>query len=73
LLSYDEYNKFWTDIGFEPENLDDELTKTLATHVLALMDRLDTLPYEDFCSCCGAGQCACAYDHPEAVCMVHKK
>ena len=56
-------------------DIDDELTRTLAAHVVALQERIDLLPLPR-----GTAlrtdwsiQCGCAYDHPEDRCMVHKR
>jgi hypothetical protein len=56
-----------------------EPTKTLVRHVLALQERIDQLMHPDDhdqdhghdCLCTFV-QCACAYDHPDAVCMFHE-
>jgi hypothetical protein len=83
----DEYNRWWQDnTGDDGEMLASlpEPVATLAAHVQALQGRIDSLmdPGEhdlqhnadrrpNGCPC-HLIQCACAYDHPDAVCMVHK-
>jgi hypothetical protein len=55
-----------------------EPERTLVRHVLALQGRIDELMHPDDhdqlhgikCRCTFV-QCACAYEHPDAVCMVH--
>lgn len=82
-MNREEYNRWWQD------NTDDdgellaslpEPVATLAAHVTALQERVDHLPDPDDhdkahgrdCRC-KTVQCACAYDHPAAVCMVHEQ
>lgn len=77
-----EYSRWWqenTDDGGEIVATLPEPAATLAAHVMALWERLDRLTDPDShdkthgkaCRCFAA-QCACAYDHPDAVCMVHE-
>ncbi len=60
-LDRDAYVQWWDAAGVET---DDALIRTLARHVIALQDRLDSLPSDL--------RCGCAYDHPDDLCMVHK-
>jgi hypothetical protein len=81
-VSRDQYTQWWMD------NTDDEgellaslpePVATLAAHVMALQERIDKLPDPDEhdqahgrdCRC-AAIQCACAYDHPAAICAWHE-
>jgi hypothetical protein len=81
-MDRDEYAKWWIEnTGNDGEVLASlpEPVATLAAHVMALQERIDGLPDPDDhdkahghdCRC-AATQCACAYDHPDAVCMVHE-
>jgi hypothetical protein len=63
MMSQQEYNEWWIGQPEDPAELG-EPTSTLVEHVMALQQRIDDLP-EDL-------NCACAYDHPNDVCMVHK-
>lgn len=76
-----EYGNWWARVDDEGLNRTlPEPERTLARHVLALQDRIDQLPSPDqhdrdhgaHCRC-RLTQCACAYDHPDAVCMTHKE
>lgn len=81
VLTRDEYAEWWrdnTDDDGELRPLDDP-EATLAAHIQELQMRIDKLMSPDEhdlshgkdCRCM-AGQCACAYDHPDAVCMTHE-
>jgi hypothetical protein len=63
MMTQDEYAAWWIAWG-DSDDLPEPVS-TLVDHVAALQDRIDRLP-EDL-SCC------CAYDHPDAVCMIHAK
>lgn len=77
-MNWAEYDSWWFD------NTDDrgellsslpEPIKTLAAHVQALQARIDKLPDPTDAEADPHGwdtQCACAYDHPDAVCAVHE-
>jgi hypothetical protein len=80
LMTRDQYDRWWqdnTDEGGELLPLD-EPAATLAAHVMALQGRIDRLMDPDEhdkvhgrdCRCM-ASRCACAYDHPDAVCVFH--
>jgi len=78
-MTRDEYDRWWSRIDDETINHSlPEPERTLALHVLALQDRIDQLLEPDEhdrshargCRCY-LSQCACAYDHPDAVCSVH--
>jgi len=77
-VSWDEYDNWWNDnTDAEGELLADlpEPVKTLAAHVQALQARIDKLADPTATDADPRGwdtQCACAYDHPEAVCAVHE-
>ena len=74
LLDYREYSDFWIALPDDRSHLD-RLTQTLIAHVEALQDRIDQLPHPDDVPRDYQGwsqQCACGYDHPSAVCMVHE-
>lgn len=58
-VNFAEYDEWWRSV--QVDSLD-EPARTLATHVLALQERLRL----------SGDHCACAYDHPDDVCMVHK-
>lgn len=52
-----------------------EPVATLAAHVMALQGRIDKLADPTTVELNPRGwdtQCACAYDHPDAVCAVHE-
>jgi hypothetical protein len=82
-MTRDEYAKWWMDYtNADGELLADlpEPVATLAEHVLALQDRIDNLMSPEAhdlshgTTCrCKFSQCACAYDHPDAICMVHEQ
>lgn len=82
LMSHDEYGRWWNDATDAAGELLPDLpepVRTLAAHVMALQGRLDRLPGPDdhdrahgHACRCSAAQCACAYDHPDAVCMTHR-
>lgn len=75
---HDDYADWWQ------EHTDDdgellvslpEPVATLAAHVMALQERIDKLADPTTAELDPRGwdtRCACAYDHPDAVCMVHK-
>lgn len=67
MLTRDDYDAWWqeyTDDDGELITLPEPVA-TLAAHVMALQGRVDHLPDEL--------RCCCAYDHPDAVCMVHQE
>lgn len=73
-----EYERWWSRIDDESLRTLPEPERTLTAHVLALQDRIDQLDDPDDhdrkhgISCrCMAARCACAYDHPDAVCGTH--
>lgn len=76
-MNRDEYYKFWelnTDEDMQPLPHLTEDVKFLMQHILALWQRLDKLPdWENPEPNKYSIQCACAYDYPNAVCMVHEK
>jgi hypothetical protein len=72
------YAKWWDDNTDQEGELRplDEPVASLAAHVMALQGRIDRLPGPDDLTAMAAHstwttQCACAYDHADAVCMVH--
>jgi hypothetical protein len=75
-----EYREWfdWADILVSVEGALPEPTRTLVRHVMALQERIDQLMHPDDhdqshgsdCRCTFV-QCACAYEHPDSVCMVH--
>lgn len=87
-MTQDEYAKWWmdnTDAYGEFRADLPELVATLAEHVMALQGRIDRLMDPDEhdlqhnavarpggCRCY-LTRCACAYDHPGAVCMSHEQ
>lgn len=80
LMTRDEYDRWWRGIGWDASKALSSPTATLAAHVLALQERIDKLSAPDEhdrahgLSCrCYATQCACAYDHPDAVCLTHAR
>jgi hypothetical protein len=88
LLTRTEYADWWndnTDDDGELLPLDDPATATLAAHVQELQLRIDRLMDPDEHDAqhnadarpggcrCYLTRCACAYDHPDAVCMVHDR
>lgn len=74
----DEYDLWWqenTDDEGEPLADLPEPIATLAAHVMSLQARIDKLPDPTAVEADPRGwdtQCACAYDHPDAVCAVHQ-
>lgn len=71
LLDQGRYMQFWIEMPDDRSQLD-QTTRTLVAHVEALQERIDKLPdLDDVWSKSWARQCACAYDYPTAVCMVH--
>lgn len=76
MMDQNEYAEWWIDNG-DRDDLPEPVA-TLAAHVSALQDRIDKLTppddhdqqHPDGCRCYTA-QCACAYDHPADVCMIH--
>jgi hypothetical protein len=75
LLSQQEYMDFWIELPEDRSHLD-QLTQTLIAHVEALQERIDRLPHPDELpsgSRTYSQQCACGYDHPWDVCMVHEQ
>lgn len=73
-MNRDEYARWWND------NTDDdgellvslpEPVAALAAHVMALQERIDQLAGPDEKPNEWATPCACAYDHPDAICMTH--
>jgi hypothetical protein len=80
LMTHDEYSRWWGGIGWDTSRALENPAATLAAHVMALQERIDKLLSPDDHdklhgqSCrCMATQCACAYDHPGAVCMTHRE
>lgn len=81
MMTRDDYADWWqehTDDDGELITLPEPIA-TLAAHVMALQERIDKLPAPDdhdkahgFSCRCRDSQCACAYDHPDAVCAVHE-
>lgn len=71
-----EYDRWWidnTDEGGELLSSLSEPVATLAAHVQALQERIDRLPGPDSTSMNQwSTTCACAYDHPNSLCMVHR-
>lgn len=79
LLARDAYDRWWQDHTDDDGELLASLPEpaaTLAAHVQALQARIDRLPDPDAANLAElnrrAVRCACAYDHPDAVCMVHE-
>jgi hypothetical protein len=79
-VDWREYNRWWqnnTDADGELLASLPEPVATLAAHVMALQGRIDRLPGPDDLTADAAAspwvtQCACSYDHPDAVCMTHE-
>jgi hypothetical protein len=80
-VTRDEYREFFdrADVLVHVEGALPEPTRTLVRHVAALQDRIDQLMHPDdhdqdhgHDCMCSYVQCACAYDHPDAVCMFHE-
>lgn len=75
MLDQHEYADFWIELPEDRSHLD-RLTQTLIAHVEALQERVDRLPHPDDVGMRTGPewttQCACAYDHPADVCMVHE-
>lgn len=87
LMSRGDYDRWWQDNTDEDGELLplDEPEATLAAHVQELQLRIDRLMDPDEhdlqhnaaarpggCRCY-LTRCACAYDHPDAVCAVHEQ
>lgn len=87
-MDRDEYARWWRDNTDQAGELWVDLPEpvaTLAAHVMALQERVDKLMDPDEHDAqhnararpggcrCHLTQCACAYDHPAAVCMIHKE
>lgn len=88
LMTRAAYDRWWQDNSDKEGELLAELpapTRTLATHVQALQGRIDRLMDPDQhdlqhnaanrpggCRCY-LTQCACAYDHPDTKCMIHRE
>lgn len=73
MLDQREYADFWIELPDDRSHLD-RLTQTLIAHVEALQARIDLLAHPDAVprgDRTWAQQCACAYDHPFDLCMVH--
>jgi len=86
-MDREQYDAWWrdnTDADGEVLSVLPEPLATLAAHVQALQGRVDDLMDPDDhiaqhnadrrpggCPC-RLVQCACAYDHPDDVCMVHQ-
>jgi hypothetical protein len=75
----DEYLRWWIDNTDDAGELRADLPEpvaTLAAHVVALQDRIGRLPAPgevvDLTRHQWVTSCACAYDHPDAVCMAHR-
>ena len=65
-----EYEAWWSEHSEDPDL--PPIVVTLAAHVDALQERINRLPHPDRPGpSTWATQCACAYDHPDAVCMAH--
>lgn len=80
-MDWADYDQWWihhTDnVGELVPDLPEPVA-TLAAHVMALQERLDNLPGpeapdREILECPWTTQCACAYDHPEAVCTGHPR
>lgn len=73
-LRVEQYEQWWSDnTGDDGAPLAElgPVVVTLARHVQALRARIDLLPDPGFAPGSNATSCACAYDHPDAVCMQH--
>lgn len=82
LMDRTEYSRWWQDnTDSDGEVLPDlpKTIRTLAAHIQAFQGRVDGLldvddhDQEHGRDCrCNLSRCGCAYDHPDAVCMVHE-
>lgn len=76
-----EYSEFWDQVDGISTKVEEpftEPTQTLIRHVRALQERIDQLMHpadhdrRHGVSCgCYLTRCACAYDHPDAICASH--
>lgn len=82
MLTRAEYDIWLATAPDDLMEIEDPLVAILYAHVLALQDRLDKLidpedhdrgdwPHGRGCKCYHQ-RCACAYDYPTDVCMVHE-
>lgn len=60
-LDQAEYARWWLQTEATES---DPVIQTLARHVVAFQDKILALPEDQ--------RCACAYDHPDDICMTHK-
>lgn len=78
-MDWTEYFDWWQDNTDDDGELLPSLPEpiaTLAAHVMALQARIDKLADPTTAEHDPRSwdtQCACAYDHPDAVCAVHEQ